>query len=419
MYYTRDLAEKKTYFIPKLKVMLLTNKETAIALTGATGFLGSHLMASLLKSGYKIIVLGRASKEESLQKRISKLLRWFRIKELASNVTLVDIDFMEPMMGIPEENYRNLCEVTGQIIHCASDTSFAERKRETIFNSNVKSLAGILEFAKNANVNFFHCISTAYAAGTNVTLCKESISSSTRFLNVYEESKAQAEKIISSFCKWYSIPVTIIRPSIVYGDSQTGRALLFNALYFPLKSLKFVRDVYLNDIIVHNGKKSNPHGIFMDDDGYLRLPLRIYLPREGALNLIPVDYFVDATMKIIENSSSGGIFHITNHTYTKLETILAYNEQFMMLKGVEIVYGKSTDNEMRNPAEELFERFIEPYLDYMCDNRTFDRVNTNEATGDLYPPEFTYEIFKRCMEYAIDVNWGEFIFAEEYVVANL
>ena len=124
-------------------------------------------------------------------------------------------------------------------------------------------------------------------------------------------------------------------------------------------------------------------------------------------------------MKIIENSSSGGIFHITNHTYTKLETILAYNEQFMMLKGVEIVYGKSTDNEMRNPAEELFERFIEPYLDYMCDNRTFDRVNTNEATGDLYPPEFTYEIFKRCMEYAIDVNWGEFIFAEEYVVANL
>jgi len=40
-----------------------------IALTGATGFLGSHLMATMLKKGYSIIVLGRTAKNESLKER--------------------------------------------------------------------------------------------------------------------------------------------------------------------------------------------------------------------------------------------------------------------------------------------------------------------------------------------------------------
>ena len=394
---------------------MFNKKKPIIALTGATGFLGSHLMASMLSGGYKIIVLGRPTKEETLQERISKLLRWFGIEELAGQLELVEIDFLEPMLGIPEAEYKNLCAITEQIIHCASDTSFAERKRDIVFKSNVSSLEGILEFAANADVNFFHYISTAYVAGANVTFCKESISSSTGFLNVYEESKAQAEKIIASFCKKYSIPCTIIRPSIVYGDSHTGRSLKFNALYFPLKSLKFVRDIYLNDLKNNGGKKSEKYGIFIDDEGYLRMPLRIYLPKKGALNLIPVDYFVNATMKIIAKTSSGGIFHLTNHAYTKLETITAYNEQLMMMKGVEIIYGKSAENEIRNPSEELFDRFIEPYLAYLSDNRIFDRVNTDEVTGNLYPPEFTYEIFKNCMEYAIDVKWGELIFVEENV----
>jgi hypothetical protein len=34
------------------------------------------------------------------------------------------------------------------------------------------------------------------------------------------------------------------------------------------------------------------------------------------------------------------------------------------------------------------------------------------VTDNLHPPEFTDEIFKNCMEYAICVNWGESIFAE-------
>jgi nucleoside-diphosphate-sugar epimerase len=388
------------------------NKPT-LALTGATGFLGSHLMASLLSEGYRIIVLGRSNEEYTLQERISRLLRWFGIEESEVQLELIEIDFLKPKLGIQEVEYKNICGRTEQIIHCASDTSFTERKRDLVFKSNVNSLKGILEFAANAGVKFFHYISTAYVAGEGVIVCKECLSSSTIFTNVYEESKARAEDVISGYCKKNSIPLSIIRPSIVYGDSRSGRSLKFNALYFPVRSMQSIKDIYLNDLNNNGGKKSAKNGIYIDKDGYLFIPLKIYLPAKGSINLIPVDYFVTATLKIIKNCTQGGIFHITTNFPTEFETLAEYNEQFMKVRGVEIAYGKSPGNTMRNPAEELFDRFIEPYRPYLSDNRIFDRTNADLITDDLNPPEFTYEIFKKCMQYAIDVNWGASIFSKE------
>src|SRR5450759_1955816 len=367
-------------------------------------------MASLLSGGYRIIILGSSNKKESLNERISRLLQWFGLVELAGQLEFVEIDFLKPLLGIPEAEYIWLCEKTEQIIHCASDTSFTERKREIVFKSNVNSLESILDMAVNAQVKFFHYISTAYVAGANITICKERLSSSSDFINVYEESKALAENIIAEFCTKNNIPYTLIRPSVVYGDSHSGRSLRFNALYFPIQSVNYISEIYLNDIKNNDGKKSKQSGIFLDEEGYLFLPLRIFLPKEGALNIIPVDYFVNATMKIIANPSPGGIYHLTNNSLTKLEMVSVYNEQFMKIKGVEIIYGRSADNVLRNPAEELFDRFIEPYRSYLSDNRVFERTNTDLVTDNLQPPEFTYEIYKNCMKYAISVNWGQSIF---------
>lgn len=388
------------------------HKKPVIALTGATGFLGSHLMSSLLSSGYEIIVLGRSTKEESLKQRVLKLLRWFGREEYPGQFEAMEIDYLKPMLGLSASRYSMLCSRTQQIIHCASDTCFSEYKREQVLDFNVNNLTGILEFASTARVTFFHYISTAYAAGINGSLCGEKLSTAIDFTNVYEESKARAEKTIHVYCDKNLIPLTVIRPTIVYGDSRTGRSLKFNALYYPIRSVLNIRDIYLNDILNHGGKKSHHHGIHLDMDGNLILPLRIYLPKEGGINLIPVDYFVNATQRIIENPVPGGIYHLTSNTPAKLEAIALYNEQLLKVKGVEIIYGKPKEHISLNPAEELFDRFIEPYRPYLSDNRLFERNNTDLATSNLHPPVFTYEIFSRCMEYAIEVNWGERIFSE-------
>ncbi len=383
-----------------------------IALTGATGFLGSHLMAQLLQSGYRLLILGRSTKGETLEERIAKLLRWFGIEGCMGQLEMMEIDFSKPRIGIPQAKYNKLCAMTDQVIHCASDTNFSERKRDLVWAANVHSLNGILDFAAHSHVRAFHYISTAYVAGINHAVCRETLPQASAFVNVYEESKARAEKVIATFCEENSIPLTIIRPSIVFGDSQTGRALKFNALYFPIKSVQYIRDIYLNDIKNHGGEKAQRSGIFLDGEGYLHLPLRVYLPQRGSINLIPVDYFVQATRKIIASHSPGGIFHLTNNSAPTLETLAAYNKEFMKIRGVEIICGQAENKVMRNPVEELFDRFIEPYRPYLSDDRIFDRTNTDSATDHLQPPEFSNEMFRKCMEYAIGVNWGESIFSE-------
>jgi nucleoside-diphosphate-sugar epimerase len=387
--------------------LLLQNKPTII-LTGATGFLGSHLMASMLTSGYRMIITGRSTKEEALGERIIRLLKWFGIENRLGQTELVEIDFLKPLLGMRENEYNDLCRKKAHIIHCASDTSFSERKRENVLRSNVKSLDGILKFASDSKAGFFHYISTAYVAGKDVKICRECLPLSSDFQNVYEESKAQAENIISSYCHRNSIPYTIIRPSVVYGDSRSGRSLKFNALYFPIQSARYLQDIYLNDILTGDGKKSKELGIHIDPDGNLFMPLKICLPQKGSLNIIPVDYFTDTTIKIIESATPGGIFHLTNSSPTYLDTIAVYNEKLMKVKGIEIIYGMPEPG-TRNPAEELFDRFMEPYRFYLSDSRIFDRTNTDLITGNAQPPEFSFEIFKKCMEYAISVNWGKSI----------
>ena len=378
-----------------------------IALTGATGFLGSHLMASLLQRGYNIVVLGRSNKDETLNVRISRLLGWFGIDNLISSITCVEADLSKENCGIKGDGYSRLCSVVDSVIHCASDTSFSENKREKVIASNINSLKEILEFSRNARVNFFHYISTAYVAGKGETWCREILSSATTFTNVYEESKAGAEIIISGYCGKNKIPLTIIRPSIVYGDSGTGRSLKFNALYFPVRSMQSIKDIYLNDLNNNGGKKSGKNGIYVDSDGYLFIPLKIYLPYTGTINLIPVDYFVTSAIRIIENCSGSGIYNVTTNAPATFETLANYNERFMKVKGVEIIYGAAPDNILRNPAEELFDRFIEPYRPYLADKRNFERKNTDLLTDSLNPPELHMKYLKTAWNMQSGLTGGQ------------
>ncbi len=385
-----------------------------IALTGATGFLGSHLMVALLERGQRLIILGRATPTATLAERIDKLLGWFGIAYSKSQLELVEVDFSKPRFGLGHKRYTELCAMTEQIIHCASDTNFSERQRARVMEANVSNLQAILDFASASHVSFFHYISTVYAVGVKHGRCYEQFITSEKFYNVYEESKAQAESIIATYCRSRVIPFTIIRTSIVYGDAQTGRSLKFNALYFPVKSLHHIRDIYLNDIKNHGGQKSRQSDIFLNDDSSLHLPLRIYFPHAGSINLVPIDYFVTATLAIIANALAGQVYHLTSDTPPTVETLATYCQQFLKIRGLEIVYdsGLNHRNIMRNPPEELFDRFIAPYRPYLADQRIFDRPNSAWATNGLTPPEFTYPIFERCMEFAVGVDWGKTLFAK-------
>ncbi len=382
-----------------------TNTQTYV-LTGATGFLGSHLLDALLQRGNRVVVLGRSSASESLAARIDKLQAWFDLRGRSGQIETAEVDFLKPLCGLDPKTYRALCKKAGTLIHCASDTRFSERNRRESTATNVDSLEQIIGFAKDSNAPWFHYISTAYAAGIASGHCPEAPVASERFVNVYEETKARAELEVALHCTKGAIPFTIIRPSIVYGDSRSGRANCFNALYNHVRSLYYIREIYRKDIHEHGGRKSREYGIYQEDSDILHIPLKIAVAHNGAINLIPIDYFVSATLSILTHAQTGTYYHITSDNPKTVKDIASYCEAFLNIRGIEVVYGIAPDTPL-NPPEALFNRFIEPYLPYLSDTRMFARSNTDAATAGLIPPEFTYDIFQRCMEYAVGANWGK------------
>ena len=379
-------------------------------LTGATGFLGSHIMAGLLKRNQRLVIFGRSLGGLSLRERIRKILNWFAIAHLEELLEFYETDFMQNRLGLCDSEYDHLCSRGLVIIHCASDTSFAEKNRGKVIRSNVESLDEILKFASGSKAAWFHFISTAFAAGIDSAECPEKPVNSATFTNVYEESKATAEKIIAESCAGHEVPYTLIRPSIVYGDSVTGRSLKFNALYVPVRSAQAIRDIYLEDIRKNNGKKASECMVHLDEAGNLYLPMKIYIPDKGKINLIPVDYFAKTVFSIIEKPVHGSIYHITSNYPENMERLTTYTQKLLNITGIKVVIGRPGPDEARNPPEELFDHLIRPYLPYISDKRSFTRENTDRATSGDHPPDLNYEIFQRCMEFAIRADWGKKLF---------
>jgi len=390
---------------------LSTDDHQKYLLTGATGFLGSHIMAGLLNRHVPLVIFGRPSGSISLKARIRKLLDWFSIGHLEEMLEFYETDFMTDRLGLGNKEYDNLCSRGLAIIHCASDTSFAEKNRGKVMRSNVESLAEILNFASRSKAAWFHYISTAFAAGIDSAECHEAPVNSANFTNVYEESKATAEKTITESCAGHKVPFTLIRPSIVYGDSVTGRSLKFNALYVPVRSAQAIRDLYLEDIRKHDGKKASECRVHLDETGNLHLPMKIYIPDKGKINLVPVDYFTRTVFSIIEKPVHGKIYHITSNYPENIERLASYTQKLLNITGIKVIVGSPGPEETRNPPEELFDHLIRPYLPYISDQRSFTRENTDMATSGDYPPEFNYEIFQRCMEFAIRADWGKKLFS--------
>ncbi len=381
-------------------------RRASVIITGATGFLGGHLLAALLRRGERVVALGRPRGEETLAARMGKLLEWFGLQECAERLKTLEVDPRKPRCGLDEERYRELCASSSPIVHCASDTRFSERMRAEVTEANLTALEGLLALAIDSRAARFHYISTAYVAGKRSGECPEELTRDGGFTNVYEETKALAERRVAESCLKAKVPYTIIRPSVVYGDSRTGRSTRFNALYHPVKSLSALREMYENDIRLHGGKRARTYGIEFAETGALKLPLRFFLPHRGRINLIPVDYFTSAVLSVMDRGEAGGVFHLTTDSPKSFDDLTAYCLRYLDIEGIRIVDGYAGGASL-SPPESLLQRYLEPYLPYFSDTRHFSRERAVRATGGLPVPELTYDVFKRCMDYAVSVDWEE------------
>jgi nucleoside-diphosphate-sugar epimerase len=389
------------------------SKESVFLVTGGTGFIGSHIAVELLKRGYRVILVCRPGKNFTAQERVEQLLDWFQLngKSEVSRLEVIEGFIDRPYFGLTAREYERLSGRIDEIVHCAANTTFSGKKRDEVETANVKSLENLLAMAANRQQGsyFFHQISTVYVAGKRAGICREQLVDTNEFHNVYEETKYRAERYVWEKFPAQGIRVNIYRPSIVYGNSKTGKSLRFNALYFPVKTALFLKRVYEKDIKQNQGKKARQMGVKMEKDGTMFLPIRMEKEEGGSINLIPIDFFIDAFFAIMEESLAGDIFHIVSDYPKRLEELIDYGQEMLKIKGFRAVDKESFEREPVNGLEVLFNSYLDIYQPYLRDTRQFDSSKTGVILKkrNISCPDFDFEVFTRCMEYASEAEWGK------------
>jgi nucleoside-diphosphate-sugar epimerase len=187
-----------------------------ILVTGATGFIGGHLVNALIDKGYEVRCLVRKTSNVMRLKNINAELIYGDITELDSLEKALD--------GIDV------------VYHLAAITGETTLPFNKYWEINVQGTKNILETACRKGIKQFIFISTIGVLGWPKILPANE-ESPCNPAGKYHSTKYEAEKLVLNTLKTKRIQGTIIRPVMSYGDAE---GFLFN-LAKLIKTGKFMR----------------------------------------------------------------------------------------------------------------------------------------------------------------------------------
>jgi len=358
--------------------------------TGATGFLGSHLTARLLEDGHHVSVLARSSRIASAKSRVEEVLRDIGTSHF-ENLEVFEGDISLPGLGLNEAAKKQVVSSTDEVWHCAASLSFEDENRDEIFRMNVDGTRNVLGLVKQTPTRRLQHVSTAYIAGNRPDIALENeINVGQTFKNAYEESKCQAEMLIAEEQRKGALEAAVYRPSIVIGDSRSGRATHFHGVYF------FIRALWTS---LERLRRRMP-GV-----GLISLPLRVVGSASQTLNLVPIDYVVDGMVEISQRPDSiGGTYHLANPVPTENQLWLPNICRVLGVEGIQLVAKNSFLKTPMTKLEALFERQMTFYYQYLQGEPRFDCRRTLDAlknTG-IECPRVTVEFIDKMTGWYVD-----------------
>jgi NAD(P)-dependent dehydrogenase (short-subunit alcohol dehydrogenase family) len=253
----------------------------AYFVTGATGFIGRHLVQRLLERDGEIYVLVR---EESAAKLESLIESWG--PQAKERVRPVTGDLAKPSLGVSEKELEKLRSAPiSHFFHLAAVYDMtADEERNRV--ANVEGTRHAVQLANKLDVGCFHHTSSIAAAGLYKGLFREDMFDEGQKLDhPYYRTKFESEKIARTQTK---VPWRVYRPSIVVGNSETGEMDKIDGPYYFFTAIKMARH-------------------------YLPGWFPLVGPELGYTNIVPVD-FVAASMDHIAHQPGldGQAFHLMN-----------------------------------------------------------------------------------------------------------
>ncbi len=242
-----------------------------------------------------------------------------------------------------------------RVVHCAASLSFRADDREAVRRVNVDGTRSLLDAAARLGATEFNYVSTAYVAGDRAgDIAEDEVRRPTGFSNGYEESKWDAEAAVRERCAAYGLGYRILRPSIIIGHSTTHRLSSSSGFYNVVQTI-----FQLGRVQRHQGQS-------------IRLPL----PPDATLDLIPVDVVVDELIHLLEAGAATleHAFHLTSDSPLSLIEVLA---QLSPLAGFSI--DRQDEAEPVGRLAGMLLQRLRHYTPYLGQVRRFDRGNVRAA----------------------------------------
>ncbi len=369
----------------------MTNER--IVVTGATGFVGASLVKRLLQDhpDARLTLLLREANGKSAADRAAEMLKRRGVDPAdRTRVEGIDADVSLERCGIAAPIYDALTANTTRVIHGAASIRFDDGLAAAR-QVNVDGTRHVLALAQAAHargaLNRFVYVGTAYVAGERRDLVREDeLDMGQRFRNSYEQSKFEAEQLVRAHRE--TLPITILRPSIIVGDSRTGETSSFKMLYWPLKM--YARRIW----------RTAP--------GY----------RDAIIDIVPVDFVASAISRLaFDPRAAGRTVHLCAGPAAHA-TVHEVAERASVFFGVPPV---------RYIDPELFWRLVHPvllvflwgrkrrvvkdgqvYRSYLSMRMAFDTTVAEDLLGPagIRPPH-VMDYLDRLLAFCRDTNWGQ------------
>lgn len=345
--------------------------EKNILITGVTGNLGALMACKFLENGHRVIATVRSRSKNNFHiERALQAINVFAsdnnlINESIKNGKFIiirgdmnDIDSLEEVKQL-----KNIDETW----HFASSLKYMPKDREQIYQANVIGLKNILKVhytVAKPKAPFLY-ISTAFIGGKNTDLLDENqikLDEEMTFTNEYERTKLIAENIVLDEISKNSLNALIFRPSIVVGDSIQGKLINYNGFYLGVKAL-FNFMSYLRDI------------------NNVNLNIRLSVPIESTVNLIPLDNCIDSMLFIYNsNKRNNTIYSIVNTEILSTRQVLKVIADAV---GLNITFASPEEFglEPRTKLEKILLYGMNYIMPYTNRNIVFDCSNTTSVLG--------------------------------------